>query len=371
MDDQPSDHMYMQRAIDLVRGVIGTTAPNPAVGCVIVKDNTIIAEGVTQKNGRPHAETVALKKAGKKAQGATLYVTLEPCCHTGKTPPCTQAIIQAGISRVVIATKDPYPLVNGKGIETLEAAGIAVSYGVEEHAATDMNRGFFSVQRKGRPWITVKVAMSLDSKIATASGESQWITGQGARDYVHLLRSQHDAVLTGIGTVLADDPLLTCRTPETESRKPIRVILDTHLRIPLHSRLIQTARDVFCWIYTHAPHAPRGDARIFTCPITTEGQLDLHSMVQDLATRGITQLLVEAGGQVVASFLESELVDELIIIRAPILIGHDGVQAFQMQGLQKLADAPRFVLHHSTTIHGDSIEIYRTNTSLLYTSNPL
>lgn len=352
---------YMRQALSLIPPILGTTAPNPAVACVLVKDGKIISTGVTQKQGRPHAEAVALQAAGAEAKGATLYVTLEPCCHQGKTPPCTDAIIQAGICHVVIAVKDPYPLVNGKGIETLQAAGIEVTYGIGTPEATELNRGFFSVQSKARPWVTLKLAMSLDSKMATHTGQSQWITSETSRHYVHLLRSQHDAVLTGIGTVLSDNPLLTCRTPETSHKQPIRVILDTHLRIPATSHLIETAGEIPCWIYTHLSSSPPvlSKAQIIPAPITPAKQLDLSFILHDLVSRGITSLLVESGRHLTQSFLEAELVDELVILRAPLLIGQNGLPALAIRDTDTLGSCPRLKLHQLTSLGEDVIETYR------------
>lgn len=351
-----TDHShYMQLALNLAKAALGTTSPNPVVGCVIVKDGIIIGQGATQKNGRPHAETVALLQAGENARNATVYVTLEPCCHHGKTPPCSDALIQADIKEIFIATQDPYTKVNGQAIEQLNNAGITLHYGLREKEAIHINEGFFTVLQKNRPFITLKIATSLDGKIATRTGESRWISNQKARDYAHLLRAEHDAVMIGIGTVLNDDPLLTCRTEETKDRSPIRVILDTQLRTPESSQLIQSSSQFPCWIYSKKS-GPLGDAQILPMPETTP---IITGIVEDLASRGITRLLVEGGRNVITSFLYEGLVDELIWIRAPLIIGEDGISAVGLLGVSTLNSAPNFDLISSTPLDHNIVDIYR------------
>lgn len=342
----------MNQALELARSALGTTAPNPSVGCIIVKNGIIVGQGVTQKGGRPHAETVALTQAGRHAKNATLYVTLEPCCHTGATPPCTNAIIEAGIKQVVIATKDPFARVNGKGIIALQDAGIKVTYGILEKEATILNAGFFTAQTKKRPWITAKIAMSLDGKIATKSGHSKWITNEQSRQYAHQLRASHDAILVGIGTVLADDPLLTCRLPNVQ-HNPIRIVLDSQLRIPLNSQLVHTASSTPCWIYSQK-NEPRGQAVILPYPTDHS----INSIASDLATRGITRLLIEGGSKIFTAFLQAGLIDELICIRAPIIIGNDGVPAFNMQNNRLIEHCHKFSFNQTFTLGGDIVEIY-------------
>src|SRR5438093_45669 len=240
----------MLAALALARRGLGNVWPNPAVGCIIVKDGRVAGRGWTQPGGRPHAETEALARAGEAARGATAYVSLEPCSHWGRTPPCADALIAAGVRRVVVALEDPDPRVAGSGLARLRAAGIAVETGLGAAAAAEINAGFFQRVRFGRPLVTLKLASSLDGRIATASGESRWITGPPARDHAHLLRATHDAILVGTGTVLADDPQLTCRLPGLARRSPVRVVIDRHLRIPPSARLIAEARQVPTWVVT-------------------------------------------------------------------------------------------------------------------------
>src|SRR5580700_4659831 len=237
MADARLDLGHMRTALGLARRGLGNTWPNPAVGCVIVKDGRVVGRGWTQKGGRPHAETEALARAGKGAKGATAYVSLEPCSHHGKTPPCAEALIAAGVSRVVAAVEDPDPRVSGRGIARLRAAGIAVEAGLCAAEAAELNAGFFCRVAQGRPLVTLKLAASLDGRIATPTGKSRWITGPAARERAHLLRAAHDAVLIGTGTALADDPQLTCRLPGLEARSPVRIVIDRTLRLPATLRL--------------------------------------------------------------------------------------------------------------------------------------
>ncbi len=294
---------YMRIALSLARRNLGQTWPNPAVGALLVKDGQIIAQGWTARGGRPHAETEALGDAGDLAKGATLYVTLEPCTHHGKTPPCTDAIIKAGIARCVIACRDPNPLVNGKGIEQLRNAGIEVIEDVCKNEAAAINCGFFFVIEKKRPYVALKLATSRDGKIA--GGEKRWITGEQARAYGHLLRSRHDAIATGIGTVLADDPLLTCRLPGLEDRSPVRVVFDRQERLPRDSQLAKTADTIPVWVMAQP----------------------LPEALAALAQKGITRLLVEAGQKLSTAFLLNGLIDRIYWFRAPIEIGEGGLSA--------------------------------------------
>jgi len=305
-----SPNTIMQRALALARTSLGQAWPNPAVGAVIVKNNEIIGEGATAKGGRPHAETVALAQAGGAARGATLYVTLEPCSHHGKTPPCTDAIIKAGITECVIACRDPNPQVNGQGIAQLQAASIKVTENICEQEARELNRGFFSVIEKHCPYIALKIATSKDGKIAAGAGIRTDITGEEARLHAQYLRAEFDAILTGIGTVLADDPLLTVRIPGMEQRSPVRVLLDSQARLPAHSKLRQTEKDVPVWTYT------RHD-----------------DVIADLTARGITRLLIEGGQGINTHFLQSGLVDRIYLYQSPHIIGPQGLDAV-LGGLQ-------------------------------------
>lgn len=321
---------FMRLALTLGERAQGTAWPNPAVGCVIVKDGRILGRGWTGAGGRPHAETVALARAGSAARGATAYVTLEPCAHHGQTPPCCDALVAAGIARVVIAMLDPDPRVDGRGASALRAAGIAVEVGCLESEARLAHRGFLNRLRAARPMVTLKAATSLDGRIAAATGVGRWITGERARAWAHRLRAEHDAVLVGIGTVLADDPELTCRLPGLADRSPVRVVLDRRLRLPPESRLARTAREVPVWIVTRAPVDPDRAGRLSALGVRVETTNEvaagsLEAALALLAERGITRLLVEGGGEVATAFVRAGLVDRLVLFQAPILLGADGV----------------------------------------------
>ena len=307
----------MRIALRLASRNLGITWPNPSVGALIVKDGRIVGQGITARGGRPHAETEAIAQAGENARGATLYVTLEPCSHHGQTPPCAEAIIKAGIARVYIACSDPNPLISGRGIALLRQAGIDVMEQLCEAQALELNRGFFSVISKGRPFVALKIASSMDGKIAyppLPAGEGpRWITGEQSRAYGHLLRSRYDAIATGIGTVLADDPLLTCRLSGLEDRSPVRVVFDRQGRLPKDSNLMKTQADVPVWT--------------LTSPSPAQRERGLKDALSHLANRGITRLLVEAGAELSTAFLQSGLVDRIYWFRAPLMIGNDGLAA--------------------------------------------
>ncbi|MGE5271484.1 MAG: bifunctional diaminohydroxyphosphoribosylaminopyrimidine deaminase/5-amino-6-(5-phosphoribosylamino)uracil reductase RibD [Thiohalocapsa sp.] len=348
MPDPSQDQRFMQAALGLARRGLGNAWPNPAVGCVIVKDGRVVGRGWTQPGGRPHAESEALARAGDAAAGATAYVSLEPCSHWGRTPPCADALIEAGIARVVAAVEDPDPRVAGSGLARLRAVGRAVESGVCAAEASEINAGFFRRVRSGRPLVTLKLATSLDGRIATASGESRWITGEEARAMAHLLRATHDAVLVGTGTVLADDPQLTCRLPGLGARSPVRVVLDRRLRIPPTARVMAEATAVPTWLVT-APNPPERarvlrerQVEIVETALGANGRIDLAAMLLRLGERGLTRVLVEGGGQLAASLLGGGLVDRLVWFHAPLLLGGDGVAAVAALGLDRLAEMPRF-----------------------------
>jgi len=353
----------MRAALALARRGLGSTWPNPSVGCVIVKGGAVIARGFTQKGGRPHAEAVALERAGKAAKGATVYVTLEPCCHHGKTPPCTEALIEAGVARVVVATQDPDPRVSGQGMARLRDAGIAVEPGLLAAEAEAVNAGFFSLMRRGIPLVSLKIASSLDGRIAVASRESRWITGEPARARAHLLRATHDAVMVGSGTVLADDPYLTCRLPGMGDRSPVRIVADGSLRVPLTARVAATAREVPTWfLVRHGISGDRRDAfrscgvEIVDVPATPSGETDLGGALQELGKRGITRLLVEGGATIATAMLRADLVDRLYWFRAPSVVGADGLPALMELGLATPAQAPRFARLALETVGEDVLE---------------
>ncbi len=338
-----NDLAAMRAALALARRGLGTTWPNPAVGCVIVKDGRVVSRGWTQRGGRPHAEAEALARAGAAARGATVYVTLEPCCHEGRGPPCAQSLIAAGVARVVAAIEDPFPGVAGNGFRMLREAGVAVEEGLCAEEATETNAGYLQRVWTGRPLVTLKLAASLDGRIATASGESRWITGPAARERAHALRASHDAILVGTGTVLADDPELTCRLPGMGGRSPLRVVLDRHLRLPPTAKVFAPP----CWVLTLADEAPALRARgveVITVPD------DLAAALQILGGRGLTRVLVEGGGRLAASLLKAGLVDRLVWMRAPMAIGGDGIPSIADLKLQHLADAPRFELMSSEVL---------------------
>ncbi|HWD59992.1 MAG TPA: bifunctional diaminohydroxyphosphoribosylaminopyrimidine deaminase/5-amino-6-(5-phosphoribosylamino)uracil reductase RibD [Stellaceae bacterium] len=361
-----NDIAHMRAALTLARRGLGNAWPNPAVGCVIVKDGRVVGRGWTQPGGRPHAETEALSRAGAAAQGAAAYVTLEPCSHHGRTPPCAEALIAAGMARVVTAIKDSDPRVSGRGLALLRAAGIAVETGLCADAASELNAGFFLRVAEGRPLVTLKLATSLDGRIATAGGESRWITGAAARGRAHLLRATHDAVLVGTGTALADDPELTCRLPGLENRSPVRIVIDRQLRLPTTLRLVAGAQVTPTWVATQAAADPARRAalaaqgvKIIAGEPDAVGGVDLAALLQDLGSEGLTRLLVEGGGRLAASLLRAGLVDRLVWMHAPLAIGGDGVPAIATLGLDKLAGAPRFTLAAVETAGGDVIETYR------------
>lgn len=343
------DLLHMRVALALARRGLGNAWPNPAVGCVLVKDGRVIGRGWTQPGGRPHAETEALRRAGDAARGATAYVTLEPCSHHGRTPPCCEALAEAGIARVVMAMRDPDPRVNGRGLAMLRGAGIAVEEGLLEAEARALNAGFFRRIQAGMPVVTLKLASTLDGRIATASGESRWITGQAARREVHALRARHDAVLVGSGTVLADDPDLTCRIPGMERVPMLRVVADARLRTPPAARLVQGAQLAPVLIITAPGHPPAAQAPfiaagadIVTVPAHAAGGLDLPSLLRALGRRGVTRVLAEGGAGLAAALLRQGLVDRLVWFHAPAVMGGDGHPALEGLRLAALSAMPRF-----------------------------
>ena len=353
----------MRAALALARRSLGRTWPNPAVGCVIVKDGRIVARGRTQDGGRPHAEVDALNKAGDAARDATVYVTLEPCSHFGKSPPCADALVRAGVARVVSAMEDPNPRVNGQGHARLREAGIAVEVGEGAREAAEINAGFLLRLRAGRPLFHLKLASSLDGRIATASGESKWITGEGARADGHRLRAIHDAILVGAGTVAADDPDLTCRLPGLKAYSPVRIVLASKAGLAETSKLAMTARQVPVWLLcTSAAPAARREAlhkagiEIIEVAAAGDGRVDAAAAAQALGQRGLTRVLVEGGGQVAAAFLQAGLIDRITSYRAGVVLGADGRSAVGELGFNQLDFAPRFRLVSARSLQGDTVE---------------
>jgi diaminohydroxyphosphoribosylaminopyrimidine deaminase/5-amino-6-(5-phosphoribosylamino)uracil reductase len=338
----------MQRALELARSVLGTTSPNPAVGCVIVKDGVVIGEGATQPPGGPHAERVALDKADQGAQGATMYVTLEPHNFQGRTPPCTQAIIEAKIAEVRIATLDPNPQVNGKGMTDLQAAGIKTHLGDGESAARQVNEAYFKWVATKRPFVYAKFAMSLDGKIATRTGDSKWITSEAARAKAHELRSIVDAIMVGATTVHRDDPRLTARLGEEQParRQPVRVIVDSRGRTPVAAKLLKEPGKTIIAVTANAPTSSWSNlisagAEVIVAP-DAQGRVDLNHVLELLGKRSITSILVEGGGTLLASLFEQKLVDKVYAFIAPIIVGgREATTPVEGQGIAKVAEALR------------------------------
>jgi diaminohydroxyphosphoribosylaminopyrimidine deaminase/5-amino-6-(5-phosphoribosylamino)uracil reductase len=361
-----TDLGYMRSALALARRGLGEVWPNPTVGCVIVRDGRVVGRGWTQPGGRPHGETEAIARAGNAAKGATAYVSLEPCCHWGKTPPCTDALIAAGIARVVLPIEDPDPRVSGEGIARLKAAGIAVDIGICAEEAAELNAGFLLRMRERRPLVTLKLATTLDGRIATHSGESQWITGELARDRAHALRANHDAVMVGINTAIADDPQLTCRLPGLSHRSPVRVIVDSRLRLPLTARVVADAKRVPTWIVTlRGGDALRQEAfrdcgvELIEVEPDDGAGIDMKEALQALGGRGLTRVLAEGGAQLAAALLRARLADRLAWFHAPRVIGGDGIAAVAPLGVVQLGRAPGFVRTSIQEIGDDVLETYR------------
>jgi len=362
------DTNYMRSALNLARRGLGRTAPNPSVGCIIVKDGVIISRARTADLGRPHAESLAIEQAseGKGVDGATLYVTLEPCTHHGLTPPCANAIIEAKIARVVIGTLDRNPQVSGRSLPMFKEAGIQVELmdGALEEQCAELNAGFFnSINDKApRPFVTLKTACSLDGKTALASGESQWITGAQARKHAHLMRSQHDGVLVGVGTVIKDDPMLSTRL-EGLDHNGVRIVLDTHLKTPVDSTLVKSAYAKRLWLLHGKIDDIEGDegaliaANVHMCEL--DDTRDLRAVLSLLAERGITRLLVEGGAQLHASFLRAGLFDELLIYRAPSLLGEDARNVSGDFNIETLAERLDLRSIERRTLGADVMERYR------------
>jgi diaminohydroxyphosphoribosylaminopyrimidine deaminase/5-amino-6-(5-phosphoribosylamino)uracil reductase len=361
-----TDRRLMAEAMALARGALGTTAPNPAVGCVIAQGERVVGRGATQPGGRPHAEVMALAIAGAAARGATAYVTLEPCAHHGRTPPCADALIAAGIGRVVVAyAHDPDPRVQGRGVARLRAAGIAVETGLMAAVAEDILAGFIKSVTRGLPWVTLKLGVTLDGCIATTAGESRWITGPAARGVVQRMRAEHDAILVGIGTVLADDPGLRCGLEGLGDRPRWRVVADSRLRTPLASQVVRQA-GTYPLILLAAPDAPEAAARLLHAagitilPVEADpaGRIDLGGALRRLAEMGMTSILSEGGSRMAGALLRAELVDRLAWHRAPLLLGDAGLPAVQGLGIERLAHAFRLRLLARQEYEDDVLETY-------------
>jgi diaminohydroxyphosphoribosylaminopyrimidine deaminase/5-amino-6-(5-phosphoribosylamino)uracil reductase len=346
----------MTRALDLAEKGRGYVEPNPLVGAVVVQNDRVVGEGWHERFGQAHAEVNALAQAGESARGGTLYVTLEPCCHQGKTPPCTDAILQAGIQRVVAAMTDPFPQVAGQGAARLRQAGVTVEIGLKEKEARRLNAPYLKLLQTGRPYVHAKWAMTLDGKIATRTGDSRWITGEAARRRVHELRGRMDAIIVGISTVLADDPRLTARPPGP--RTAVRIVLDSHGRLPANSHLVKTARDIPVLVIMTGDDASRAhELQSVGCATlalpTRGGRPDIGALLDELGRRRMTNVLVEGGAEVLGSFFDARAVDEVHVFIAPRIAGGMAKTAVAGQGVEKIADALSFAEWTVKEIGGD------------------
>lgn len=338
MTQRAVDYRYMSRALQLAYKGLYTTDPNPRVGCVIVKDNDVVGEGWHERAGESHAEVHALRAAGNKARGATAYVTLEPCCHHGKTPPCSDALIEAQVARVVVAMQDPHSRVAGQGLQQLREAGIEVEVGVLETQARALNPGFIKRMQTGRPYVRNKLAMSLDGRTAMASGESKWITSDAARQDVQRMRARSSAIVTGVGTVLADDPSMTVRLEGIE-RQPLRVVVDTHLSMPATAGMLQQPGRTLVMTCSEDEAArevlEQAGAQVVQLPFSSN-TVDMQAVLDTLGEMEINEVLVETGATLSGAMLQAGLIDELVIYMAPILMGDGARGLFRLPGLDSM-----------------------------------
>lgn len=359
------DREVMDAALRLAARTLGDTWPNPAVGCILVQGNRIVGRGWTQSGGRPHAETEALRRAGAAARGATAYVTLEPCSHHGKTPPCAEALIAAGIARVIVATGDPDPRVDGRGVSQLREASVIVDVGVAGDAAAQQNAGFFLRVREGRPLFLLKAATTLDGRIALASGQSRWITGPAARQAAQTLRARYDAVLVGSETAVVDDPQLTCRLEGYQGRPKVRIVLDRRLRLGPTVHLAATAKEIPTWLVTaetalETPSAKALEAlgvTLIGVPLATDDTGFAREVARMLGRRGLTRVMIEGGGRVAGAFLRAGLVDEAAWFRASGVLGADARPAVGALDIADLSTIPRFRLRESLSFGEDRLDI--------------
>ena len=357
------DAKQMKRALTLARRGIGKTSPNPAVGCVIVKNGTVIGEGWHKKAGTPHAEIHALEMAGDAAREADVYVTLEPCCHTGKTPPCSEALIKAGVRRVIAGMRDPNPQVNGGGLAALESAGIETSCGILEEECRAINLPFIKYVTTGTPYVTYKCAMTLDGNIATLTGESRWISCEKSRKQVHLMRAHMDAVMVGVDTIIADNPQLTVR--HVRGKDPLRIIVDTRLRTPKSVTILNGELSVKTIIATteidtavHRPYLEQG-ATIVVCD-EEDGRVSMSDLLQKLSIMGVQSILLEGGSRLAGSMLQLGMIDELVFFVAPKIIGSNGFSPFNLQGITSMSHAIKL----------DFTDIRRIGTDVVITARP-
>ncbi len=350
------DGLYMRRALDLARRGWGHTAPNPMVGAVVVRGREVVGEGYHVRYGSEHAEVMALRAAGERAQGATVYVTLEPCAHTGHTPPCTEALIRAGVHRVVVAIRDPHPIAAG-GLDRLQAAGILTTVGPESAAARELNAAFLYALHADRPWLTLKLALSLDGAARDAARSRGWLTGEASRAEVHRLRASSDAVAVGIGTALVDDPLLTVRAAAPPRVPPLRIVFDGTARLPLTSRLARSVAEGPVCVVTRAPDPDRA-ARLAAAGVEVLVAANLADALRTLRARGIRSLLVEGGPRLAGAALAASVVDRLIIFQAPLLLGAGADSAFAFAPAVALPDARRVPVMARQAFGDDLMTIY-------------
>lgn len=355
---------HMRAALSLAQRGHGNAWPNPAVGCIIVKNDCVVGRGWTQPGGRPHAEREALDRAGERALGADAYVTLEPCSHRGQTAPCAEALINAGIKQVFIAVMDPDGRVSGTGMSKLEAAGIGVTEGLLREEAAKSNSGFMTRVETGRPSITLKTATTADGKIATKSNQSQWITSGEARQYGHLLRATHDAVLIGSGTVMEDDPELTCRLPGLSNDRRPRIVIDGRLRVPLTSKLVRGADKAPLWLVTLTSHSadktsPYKAHGVTVIPVKADdaGHPEIQEWTLELGRRGMTRILVEGGGALAGSLMAADLIERIAWFRAPKVMGDDGIAAISAFGTDRIEDLHQFQTNLSKPLGQDRLDI--------------
>ncbi|MFT4634792.1 MAG: diaminohydroxyphosphoribosylaminopyrimidine deaminase [Arenicella sp.] len=361
------DKAYMQRVLDLAVMGANSTQPNPMVACVIVKDGVVVGEGFHKIAGELHAERLALQQAGPMARGATAYVNLEPCCHQGRTPPCTDGLIDAGIRRVVAAMRDPNPLVEGGGFELLQGAGIEIKSGVLESPARWLNRGFVSRMTRKKPWVLLKSAATLDGRTAAYDGQSKWITSVKARDSVQTLRASCSAIITGIGTVLADDPQMNVRL-DNQQRQPMRVVLDSTLKMPLEARIIGADQSLV--IFTVSDDTEKtgalieAGAEVVLLEANSAGQLDLQQVLEELAKWQCNEVFVEAGQTLSGALVEAGLVDELVLFYAGSVLGHQGKSMFKFDSPMPFKSKAHFQVS-STEMIGDDIRVSAVNATSL------
>lgn len=370
MSFSPLDYQYMSRAIQLASRGLNTTDPNPRVGCVIVNDGEVVGEGWHVRTGEGHAEVNALAQAGGRAEGATAYISLEPCSHTGRTPPCTDALLEANVARVVAAMQDPNPLVAGSGIQQLREAGLQVELGLLEAEAKALNPGYIKRMSMGRPLVRNKLAMSLDGRTAMADGESKWITGEAARLDVQRLRARSSAILTGVGTILADDPAMTVRLDETE-RQPLRVIIDTNLSTPVEARILKEPGQTLIVTCSDdqdiIEQLTAAGAQVKQLPSSREGgSVDLNAVLDLLTEMHINEVLLETGATLSGAMLEAELIDELVIYMAPVLMGDAARGLYRLPHLQSMGDKIQLEITDTRIIGPDlritAIPIYKGTT---------